>query len=153
MTPLDLSPPKIPTIVEVWAPHCAECNAMQPHLDAEAAEFSGTVDLVKVNAVSDPARARQLGVLGTPTLIGFRDGAEVFRFTGRRSRGELRELFAAVSDGNRLTGVGTQDLVLRAGAGVVMIGVGLLLGPAWPILAIGAAATAFGTVPWLQRLR
>lgn len=126
---------------------------MQPHLDAAAAEFSDTVDLVRVNAAAAPDVVRALNVMGTPTLIGVHRGVEVFRFTGRRSRAELDDLFRAVAVGAETAGVGGQDALLRVGTGVVLVGIGLVLGPAWPLAAIGAAVTALGLFPWLKRLR
>lgn len=142
-----------PTILELWAPSCAECRAMQPHLDAAAADFSDTVDLVRVNAAANPDVVRTLHVMGTPTLIGVHRGVEVFRFTGRRSRAELGDLFRAVAVGADATGVGAQDVLLRVGTGVVLVGIGLVTGPAWSLAAIGAAVTAFGLFPWLTRRR
>ena len=153
MKPTGLEGYQDPTIVEVWAPSCVECRAMQPHLDATAAQFSDTVDLVRVNAAANPDVVRTLNVMGTPTLIGVHRGVQVFRFTGRRSRAELSDLFRAVAVGADAAGVGGQDALLRVGTGVVLAGIGLVMGPAWPLVAIGAAVTAFGSLPWLTRRR
>lgn len=153
MKPSGLEDYQNPTIVELWAPSCAECRAMQPHLDAAAADFSDTVDLVRVNAADNPDVVRMLRVMGTPTLIGVHRGVEVFRFTGRRSRAELDDLFRAIAVGADATGLGGQDAVLRIGTGVVLVGIGLVTGPAWPLAGIGAAVTAFGLFPWLTRRR
>lgn len=122
---------------------------MQPDLDATAAEFSDRVDRVTVNAAEEIETMRELGVMGTPTLIGFREGGEVFRFTGRRSRSELQELFAAVSTGANPSEMGHRDLVFRLGVGSTLTGLGLLSGPAWPLVIIGGAVVALGALSWL----
>ena len=92
-----------PSLIEVMAPRCVECRAMQPDLDAVAEEYQARVDLVVINAAEEPERAAALGILGTPTLIAMRNGGEVARFTGRRSRSELEDLFEAVADGEAET--------------------------------------------------
>lgn len=140
-----------PTVVEIWAPACAECRAMQPSLDATAVEFADTVDLVMVNAAVDIETVRSLGVKGTPTLIGIREGEEVYRYTGRRSPAELEKLFSSVSAGVRPKGVGRLDMMLRVGVGVALLGAGLLSGPAWGLVAIGVAVAAVGILPMVGR--
>lgn len=142
-----MNPPTVPTIVEVWAPGCAECKAMQPDLDTVAETYTGSTELVMINAADDLETVRSLRVKGTPTLIGFRNGEEAFRFTGRRNRAELETLFASLAAGHRPTGVGRQDLFLRVGTGVVLAVAGLLGGPAWVLVGIGAVVVAFGMTP------
>ncbi len=124
---------------------------MQPSLDATAVEFADTVDLVMVNAAVDIETVRSLGVKGTPTLIGIREGEEVYRYTGRRSPAELEKLFSSVSAGVRPKGVGRLDMMLRVGVGVALLGAGLLSGPAWGLVAIGVAVAAVGILPMVGR--
>lgn len=138
-----------PTLIEVMAPHCVECRAMQPDLDAVAGANSDTVDFVPIDASRDLELASALGVMGTPTLIAVKDGAEVARFTGRRSRGELEELFAAVASGNAdsIPRVGKSDRIVWSFAGVLLAAAGLLMGPAWILVVIGAGLTAYANLP------
>ena len=89
--------------------------------------------------------------MATPTLIGFRDGAEVFRVAGRRSRDELKGLFAAAAGEADADSVGRGDIMLRVGAGAVLAASGLLAGPAWPLVGIGAVVVAAGLIPWTRR--
>lgn len=133
-----------PAVVEVWAPSCAECRAMQPDIDATAAEFTHKVSFVAVNVAEEPGWARDAGVMATPTLIGVANGAEAFRVIGRRSRAELRELFDAVETGAAVAAAGRQDRVLRIGTGVVLAAVGTAMGPAWPLVGVGAAIALWG---------
>lgn len=123
---------------------------MRPALEDMARSFAGRVDLQLVNVVDDPERVLALGVRATPTLIGFRDGTEAFRVTGRRSPAELAELFAALAEERAPRRRAGQDTVLRVGTGLALLGLGLGLGPAWPLLAAGAAVVVYGMVPLLR---
>lgn len=144
--------PDGPSIVELWSPRCHECRAMQPDLEAVTAEFSGRVPRVEVNVLEDVGAARRLGVMGTPTLIGFRDGEERFRVTGRRSRSELRQLFESVEAGIAPTPAAGSRAFLSVAAGSVLAGSGLLLGPAWPLVIIGVLTVGYGVAPSLGRM-
>jgi len=139
-----------PTLVEVWAPACSSCKAMEPDLQQVAQRFDGSVDLIQLNATTDREAVGAMGVMGTPTIIGYREGEEVFRHIGRRSGGELEQLFAALDAGDAGPRVGTQDLILRAGAGAALAGVGFATGPTWILVGIGVAAAVFGIVTWLR---
>lgn len=121
---------------------------MKPDLDAVAADFDD-VDLVVIDATDDPATARELRVIGTPTLIAVRDGVEVARFVGRRTRRELHELFAEVAAGDpaRVARTSGGDRLVGTVAGIGLVGVGVLLGPAWPLVAAGAAIVAYMNLP------
>ncbi len=145
---LDLTTLDRPTVIEVWAPSCSVCKAMQPDLDAAAERYRGRVDLMMVNAADDVDAIRALGARGTPTLIGVRDGVEVFRHTGRRTSDELGALFEALAGGTTTPRVGRSDLVLRVGTGAVLAGVGLVTGPVWPLVAIGGAIAVIGAASW-----
>ncbi|HHC07147.1 MAG TPA: thioredoxin [Actinobacteria bacterium] len=136
-----------PTIVEVVTPTCGACRAMASDLEAVAAEFDGRVDLAVVDAAAHPEVAAELGVRGTPTLIGVRDGAERFRTVGRRTRRELRELFVALAADERPGRVGHLDLLLRVGAGASLVVMGIVLG-AVPVAVVGVAAVVVGAVAW-----
>ena len=73
----DLATHTRPTLVEVMTPHCVECRAMQPDLDAVAVSHLDIVDLVVVDATREPERVAALHVRGTPTLIAMKDGVEI----------------------------------------------------------------------------
>lgn len=149
----DLAAITRPTILEVWAPTCVECKAMQSDLSEVAEVFSGRVDLKMINAVEEFETVRGLGVRATPTLIGVREGKEVFRIVGRRSRTDLRELFEAVDEGGRVARVNRQDVLVRLAAGSVLFVAGLTSGPVWPLVVLGAAVLVYGIAAplWARR--
>lgn len=138
-----------PTILEIWAPTCAECKAMQPDLDDVAKEFADRVDVRMINAADELETVKRLGVRATPSLIGVREGEEVFRSVGRRSHTELYRLFEAVGSGGPVPKYSRQDAVVRVSAGLALLGVGLAGGPVWPLVILGTAVLIYGTAPVL----
>jgi thioredoxin 1 len=146
---VDLSTLTRPSIVEVWAPSCSACRAMKSDLDAAAVTFASQVDLVRVNATDDPESAHALRVLGVPTFIGVKAGMEAFRVTGRRNATELRALFAPVAGGGKPRRSASQDVGLRLAAGLVLLAIGLVAGPVWSLVFIGAGVGAYGVYPLL----
>ena len=60
----DLAAYQRPTLIEVMAPHCVECRAMQPDLDAVAEQHRNSVDLVVLDATRETDRALSLKVKG-----------------------------------------------------------------------------------------
>jgi hypothetical protein len=127
---------------------------MKPDLDAVAEGFD-TVDLVVIDAAADPEAAKALRVFGSPTLIAVRDGVELARFTGRRTRAELENLFQETAAGDPATLARTShsDRVVGTVAGVGVAGVGLALGPAWLLVAFGAAIAVLVNLPRMSRPR
>ena len=71
---------------------CASCGAglmpskvseLSPKIfDKAASKLSGNARLAKLNTEKYQSVATKLGIRGIPTLIGYRDGKEVFRKSG-----------------------------------------------------------------------
>ena len=121
---------------------------MRPDLDAVAAQNADSVDLVVLDATEDMDRVAPLKVLGTPTLIAVSNGVEVARFTGRRSRSELSELFAAVAVGSADTIPSTsrEDRIVWGAGGLLLAGAGLLSGPAWILVVLGVGLAGYASL-------
>lgn len=86
-----------PVLVDFWAPWCAPCRAMGPHVDKLSQEMAGKVKVVKHNTQDDPEVPGKLGVMAIPTFIVFKGGREVARHTGMLPYDGLKKLVAAAS--------------------------------------------------------
>mgnify|MGYP001818814277 FL=1 len=99
----------------------------------------------RVNVASDGERAAELRVMATPTLIGFQNGIEVSRTTGRVSRTDLEELFDALAGGRRPAAPRRRtESILAIGSGAAMAIGGLLMGPSPALTMIGIVVASVG---------
>ncbi len=122
-----------PMVVDVWAPWCAPCRRMNPIFEALKDKYAGQVDVLKVNADESQPLVKQLGVLGIPTTIVYRDGQEIGRRTGAMSAGDLEAIFeAALSpDPIRIPSMSRRTRLIRLFIVLALVGMGLTLDPGW----------------------
>ena len=83
----------LPVVVDFWAPWCPPCRVIAPILNDLAAEYAGRMTIAKLNIDEHQLSMVQHGVHGAPTLIVFKDGREVERLVGARSKRQYQECF------------------------------------------------------------
>ncbi len=83
---------KVPVVLDVWGPGCQPCQRMEPIIIDLATRYEGQVKVAEMNAAASPKTMRKLHVMGTPTVIYFKNGSELERVVGFRGSGYHNEV-------------------------------------------------------------
>jgi thioredoxin 1 len=81
---------EIPVLVDFSADWCGPCRVIEPVLQRIAAELSGELRVVKVDADENMRLCGRYKLRGFPTVLLFCNGDEVGRFGGARSVADVR---------------------------------------------------------------
>ena len=83
-------------IVDFWAVWCGPCRAFAPTFEELSDEYKDLVKFVKVNVDYAPQTAQSYQIKSIPTLILFKDGKQVEKWIGGRSKADLKAIIDAV---------------------------------------------------------
>ena len=83
-------------LVDFWASWCAPCRMMAPVLNDVASELQGNSHVGKVDIEQFQSLAGKYKVRSIPTLILLKDGMEINRFVGIKSKEFLIKEIAKV---------------------------------------------------------
>ena len=86
----------LPVLVDFYSDSCVPCKMISPLLSQLEEEYAGKVKIVKVNSNFEDELVEQYGISAAPTLVVFKDGAEVVRRTGAASKEDIKELFGSL---------------------------------------------------------
>ena len=88
---------KEPVMVDFWGPQCRPCLALMPAVERLEKDYSGKLKVTKVNAVENRMLCAKLRVLGLPSYLFYKGGAEINRLSGENiTEGDLRKSIDAV---------------------------------------------------------
>lgn len=83
-------------LVDFWAAWCAPCRMMAPVLNELAGELPGKAQIGKVDIEKFQSLAGQFKVRSIPTLLLLKNGKEINRFVGIKSKDFLMKEIAKI---------------------------------------------------------
>ncbi|MBD3160976.1 MAG: thioredoxin [Candidatus Eisenbacteria bacterium] len=81
-----------PALLDFGATWCGPCKALEPTITALADEYGDRVAVSKLDIDEAPQTAQRFGIMAVPTVILFKDGKEVHRFSGVQPKEKIAEL-------------------------------------------------------------
>ncbi|WP_329959311.1 thioredoxin family protein [Paenibacillus athensensis] len=72
---------------------CKDCHYIEPFMPDLEAAYAGRIEFAELDRDEVPDLCEQLGILGIPSFIAFRNGKEVVRFVSklRKTREEIEQ--------------------------------------------------------------
>jgi thioredoxin 1 len=78
-----------PVLVDYWAEWCGPCKMIAPILEEVSRDYDGRLQVVKLNVDENQSVPARYGIRGIPTLMLFRNGAQVATKVGALSKSQL----------------------------------------------------------------
>jgi thioredoxin 1 len=77
------------TVVDFWATWCMPCKVMVPVLNELSIELKGKVKVCKLDVDKAKSTSARFSIRSIPTLIIFKNGKEMKRVTGVKSKAAI----------------------------------------------------------------
>ena len=75
----------VTALIDFYADWCGPCKMMAPVID-KIAEENPDLNVAKVNVDNESELAAKFGIMSIPTLVIFKDGKEINRSLGAKSK-------------------------------------------------------------------
>ena len=80
-----------PVLVDFFATWCGPCMAMNPVLKEVAGKISGKGKIIKIDVDKYPKLAADMGVMGVPTFMIFKNGEKLYHEAGTKTVVQLTD--------------------------------------------------------------
>lgn len=136
-----------PVIVDIWAPWCKPCRAMEPTFKQVSENYKTRVEVLKINADESPEVLKSLKVMSIPTVLAFSGDTELIRRTGMQTSQSLQAMFDVAVNREKpaVMPIGTPDRILRILAAAALLLIGWFANRSIPLMVLGGLVlfTAF----------
>ena len=78
----------LPVVVDFWGPACGPCMALMPKFEELAGKYKDKAKFCKVDTSKNKRVAINFKVMSLPTILFWKNGAEVARLGGADATGE-----------------------------------------------------------------
>ena len=82
-------------LIEFYSPRCKSCQDVQRILEDILKDF-GDVKFIKVNVFENREFAKSFNVIALPVIVALKDGVEIGRLKGAKSKSEMLEFLREV---------------------------------------------------------
>jgi len=89
-------------LVDFFSHNCPPCRMLDPTIKQLGLEYNGNAKIIQVDVDQVSELAGQFGITGIPAVLFFKDGQEVQRLVGLRSKSEYIQLLDSLIDTNDL---------------------------------------------------
>ena len=79
-----------PVVIDFWAEWCGPCRMVSPIVEELAEEFSGKVEIGKLNVDDNTETPNEYGIRNIPTILFFKDGKLVDKQIGATPKASLK---------------------------------------------------------------
>lgn len=79
-----------PVVIDFWAEWCGPCRMVSPIVEELAVEFSGKVEIGKMNVDENTNTPNDYGIRNIPTILFFKDGKLVDKQIGATPKASLK---------------------------------------------------------------
>jgi thioredoxin 1 len=77
------------TVIDFWAEWCGPCRAIGPIIEELAKDYSGKVNVGKVNVDHNPQLSMNYGITSIPAILFIKDGKVVDKLVGAQPKGNF----------------------------------------------------------------